>query len=199
MIELMVVCIVIVIISVIAIPNIAQINASYKLDAAGRAVASLVQQARLQAVKNNLPAYVQYDTTQTPNLTYVNANPALAYAVGNPDVALSAGVTFQVAGMDHTQLDNYLGGNGVVIEPMTNNIRSISFNARGLPCVPTGNPQVCNPSDGGAPPAFLWLMRNPTNGWEAVTVTPAGRIKAWRLVDSTAKATASCGFAACWQ
>lgn len=199
MIELMVVCIVIVIISVIAIPNIAQINANYKLDAAGRSVASLIQQARLQAVKNNLPAYVKYDAAASPNIAYVNANSTLAYAPGNPDVGLSSGLVFQTAGIDHSQLDNYLGGAGVVIEPMTNNITSIGFNARGLPCVPTGNPQICSASDGGAPPAYLWLIRNPANAWEAVTVTPAGRIKSWRMVNSTAGAAASCGFAACWQ
>jgi Tfp pilus assembly protein FimT len=199
MIELMVVCIVIVIISVIAIPNIAQITTNYKLDAAGRSVASLVQQARLQAVKNNLPAYVKYDAAPTPNIAYVTGDFRLAYTAGNPDVALSSGLVFQTAGIDHAQLDNYLGGGAVVIEPATNNITSIGFNARGLPCVPTGNPQVCSATDGGAPPAFLWLMRNSTNGWEAVTVTPAGRIKSWRLVDSTAGAAASCGFGACWQ
>ena len=199
MIELMVVCIVIVIISVIAIPNIAQINANYKLDASGRSVASLIQQARLQAVKTNLPSYVKYDAAPNPNIVYVNANPTLAYTAGNPDVALSSGLVFQTAGVDHSQLDNYLGGGGVVIEPMANNITSIGFNARGLPCVTTGNPLVCNAIDGGAPPAFLWLIRNPANAWEAVTVTPAGRIKSWRLVNSTAGATASCGFGACWQ
>jgi len=196
--ELLVVCGILVVIAVIAIPNIGLVVNNYKLDAAGHSVASLVQQARLQAVKNNLPAYAQYDTTLAPNLVYVNANPALAYVAGNPDVALSSGVVFQNAGPNHAQLDNYLGGNGVVIEPVTNNIRSIGFNARGLPCVSAGNPQICNPIDGGGPPAFLWLMGGAT-GWEAVTVTPAGRIKAWRLVNSGAGAAASCGFAACWQ
>jgi prepilin-type N-terminal cleavage/methylation domain-containing protein len=201
LVELMMVLVIIVIISTIAIPQIARINANYKLDASGHAVASLIQQSRLQAVKSNLPAYVQYDATQSPNIAFVNADPKQAYAAGNPDVALAANVVFQNALLpNHAQLDTYLGGNGVTIEPMTNNIQSIAFNARGLPCVPSGNPQVCNPTDGGALPAFLWLMKNTASGgWEAVTVTPAGRVKAWRLANSSAGATAACGFAACWQ
>lgn len=201
LVELMLVVVIIMIISIIAIPQIARINANYKLDASGHAVASLVQQTRLQAVKSNLPAYVQYDTTQNPNVAYVNGDSTQGYVLGNPDVALGSNVSFQNAGLpDHSQLDTYLGGAGVAIEPMTNNIRSIAFNPRGLPCVPTGNPQVCSPTDGGAPPAFLWLMQNTANGgWEAITVTPAGRVKSWRLVNSSGGATASCGFAACWQ
>ena len=198
LVELMMVCLILVIIAVIAIPNIMRVVNNYRLDAAGHSVASLIQQARLQAVKTNLPAYAQYDTTPTPNMVYVNSNPTLGYVPGNPDVELSAGVAFNAAGTpNHAQLDTYLGGNGVVIEPMANNIVSIAFNARGLPCVPTGNPQVCSASDGGAPPAFLWLMGG-AKGWEAITVTPAGRVKSWRLASSGA-AAGSCGFAACWQ
>lgn len=200
LIELMLVLVIIVIISIIAIPQIVRISANYKLDASGHAVASLVQQTRLQAVKSNLPAYVQYDTTQNPNIAYINADSTQGYVLGNPDVALASNVVFQNAGLpDHAELDDYLGA-GVTIEPIKNNIQSIAFNARGLPCIPTANPQVCSPTDGGAPPAFLWLMQNTLNGgWEAITVTPAGRVKSWRLTNSSGGANASCGYAACWQ
>lgn len=203
LIELLGVMVILLIISAISIPNITRIAATYKLDASGHAVASLVQQARLQAVKTNLPAYVQIDLTQNPNRVYVNGDSTQAYVAGDPDVGLSGGVSFQNGALTAAQLSQltaYLGGgNNVSVEPLKNNIQSIAFNARGLPCIPTGNPQVCSATDGGAPPAFVWVMRHPNGGWDAVTVTPAGRVKSWRMTNSSGSATASCGYAACWQ
>src|SRR5205807_8870528 len=95
LVELMVVCIVVVIISAIAIPNIAQMNRSYKLDAAGHSLASLLQQARMQAVKNNQPQYAQFDATGV--LAFVNDGSTTTYAVGNPDVGLAGGLSFNAA------------------------------------------------------------------------------------------------------
>src|SRR5215475_5692495 len=137
MIELMIVCAVLIIIAVIAVPNIARANANYKLDASGHSVASLLQQARMQAVKTNQPAYVKYDGT---GMVYITSNPGGAYAAGNPDVALSKGLSFDPAApVTHTQLDTYVGGAGVWQIPV-----SIGFNARGLPCVPdAANPALC--------------------------------------------------------
>jgi len=198
LIELLVVVAILLVLATIGIPQLVRISNSYKLDASGHAVASLLQQARLQAVKTNLPAYAQYDLTKTPNLIYINSNPAQAYVAGaNPDVELGGGVAFQNAGVDHSQIDAYLGA-GVKVEPAANNILVIGFNARGLPCIPTGNASVCSTNDGGSVPAFLWLMQG-TAGWEAVSVTPAGRVKSWRLANSGAGANAACGYAACWQ
>jgi Tfp pilus assembly protein FimT len=176
MVELMIVCVILVIISLIAIPNIVQMNNNYKLDAAGHSVASLVQQARMQAVQTNLPAYAN-TTTGSPNMAFVASSPTAAYAAGNPDVALSPSITFQPApGTSgfHSQLDTYLGGG----TPLSG---SIGFNARGLPCVASvTNPAVCTATTAG----FEWFMQS-NAGWEAVTVTPAGRIKSWRLTSQS--------------
>jgi Tfp pilus assembly protein FimT len=177
MIELMIVCVVLVIICVIAIPNIAQINNNYKLDAAGHSVASLVQQARMQAVQTNLPAYA-ITSNGSPNMAFVASTPTAAYAAGNPEVAISPSITFQAPPASsgfHSQLDTYLGGGtpGVNV--------SIGFNARGLPCTAsTTNSAVCPATTAG----FEWFMQSNT-GWEAVTVTPAGRIKSWRLISQS--------------
>ena len=176
MIELMIVCVVLVIISVIAIPNIALIVNNYKLDAAGHSVASLLQQARMQAVHANLAAYA-ITSNGSPNMAFVASTPNAAYAAGDPDVAISPSITFQPAPATvgfHSQLDTYLGGG-------TPEVGSIGFNARGLACIANAtNPTVCTPNNAG----FEWFMQSNT-GWEAVTVTAAGRIKSWRLVSQT--------------
>jgi prepilin-type N-terminal cleavage/methylation domain-containing protein len=179
MIELMIVCVVLVIIAMIAIPNIAQIVNNYRLDAAGHSVASLLQQARTQAVQTNLPAYVNYSNSSVSgNMAFVVNSPSnTTYTAGNPDVALSSAVSFQAPPSSsgfHAQLDTYLGGG----TPQVGG--TIGFNARGLPCTAGVNPTVCSPWPAG----FEWFMQS-NAGWEAVTVTAAGRIKSWRLTSQS--------------
>lgn len=196
LVELMIVCVVLLIIASLVIPNIRQVNASYELSSAGHAVAGLLQQARIQAVKTNQPVYATVDVSQVPDAAYSASDPAAARTISSPQVAVSASVQFQNGGLpDHSQLDNYLGS-GAAIEIAT----AVGFSPRGLPCLQAGAAcQQQDPAKGGAPPAFEWFMQNTTSqAWEAVTVTPSGRIKAWRLsqLDAT---NAVCGFPACWQ
>jgi len=180
LIELMIVMAIIVILSVIAIPNIQRLNQNYKLDSSGHTVAGMLAQARLQAVHNNAPAYAHF-VVGNPSLAFVNNDNSAAFAAGDPDVALSGGVAFQAPGaLDHQQLDAYLGvtgGGGPSLQIGT----SIGFNARGLPCIQSGTPAVCLQDNGaGAVPVFEWFMADGNGNWEAVTVTAAGRIKSWR-------------------
>jgi type II secretion system protein H len=184
LIELMVVCVILAIISALAVPNMMQMNTNYKLNAAGHSLASLLQQARMQAVKTNQPAYAKYDNT---GKAFVTGDPAAGFAAGNPDVQLASDLSFQTAPPNHDQLDAYAGGAQAVA--------TIGFNARGLPCTANNaNPAVCPSTTTG----FEWFLQNSRGGWEAVTVTPSGRVKSWRLAKSTG-GTAQCGYAACWQ
>jgi Tfp pilus assembly protein FimT len=174
MVELMIVCVILAIIAALAVPNITQIINNYKLDSSGHSVASLLQQARTQAVQTNLPAYVNY-SNGTANMAFVVTDPSsTTYTAGNPDVALPSGISFQPppagAGF-HSQLDTYLAGGTPQIGG------TIGFNARGLPCTASANPTVCTTATAG----FEWFMQG-NAGWEAVTVTAAGRVKSWRLV-----------------
>jgi prepilin-type N-terminal cleavage/methylation domain-containing protein len=200
MVELLIVVAIMVIISAIAVPNLQRINASYKLDSAEHSAASLLQQARLQAVRNNQPAYVQYDTSKSPNMVFVNADLA-AYAASDPDVELAIPLAFQTAGLpDHGQLDAYLGVSTAPGSPKVQIGTPIGYNARGLPCVEgAAGPVVCQQQDAsGATPVFEWFISNGRGGWGAITVTAAGRVKTWRMVSQNA-ASGACGYAACWQ
>jgi Tfp pilus assembly protein FimT len=186
MVELMIVCVVMVIIAGLAVPNIFRTYRNYQLDSAGHSVASLLQQARIQAVKTNLPAYVNFTNAAAGNMAFVTNDPAnTTYAAGEPDVQLSPAVTFQGAPPDHAQLDAYINATP------QGATASIGFNARGLPCIESGgNPTVCASGAVG----FEWFMQS-AGGWEAVTVTPSGRIKSWRLSTATG---GTCGYTACW-
>lgn len=202
LVELLLVVTIIIIIAAIAIPAIQRINTTYKLDASARSAASLIQQARLQAVKSNQPVYAQYNTTSTPNMVFANTDPSVTtYVAGNGDVALSSTVSFQTTGLpDHAQLDAYMGVSGSPGSPKLQTGTVIGFNARGLPCVEgASGPAVCLQQDAtGATPVFAWFISDGRGSWSAVTVTPAGRVKSWHLtsLDATSKA---CGYTACWQ
>lgn len=201
LIELIIVMVILLIIAAIAIPNIQQIVSNYRLDSSGHSVASLVQQARLQAVNSNQPAYAQYNNAGNPVLVYVNNNPGAAYVTGQPDVALNSGFKFQnAAGLpDDGQLKEYLGITGSASDPNLQVGSVLGFNSRGIPCIMTGGAAVCSPQPGGGGAVvFEWLVTDSKGGWEAVTVTAAGRIKSWRLASQSA-AKGPCGFSACWQ
>ena len=190
MIELTIVCVIMLVIAGIAVPSIFQTFRNYQLDAAGHSVASLLQQARIQAVKTNVPAYANFINAATSggNMAFVTNDPGnTTYTSGNPDVQLSAAVTFQPPATSpsgfHTQLDTYLSGGATGVTPQVGG--SIGFNARGLPCTETtagGNPTVCSLPAGTS--GFIWFMQN-SIGWEAVTVTASGRIKSWRLISQS--------------
>jgi Tfp pilus assembly protein FimT len=173
LVEVTMVCVIMLIIAVIAVPNIMRVNAMYKLDAAGHSLASLLQQARMQAVKLNQPQYAQYDTTT--GVAFVNDGSTASYTAGNPDVGLTGGLAFSNTAPDHSQLDTYVGYTGSGTQPVLGP-GPIGFNARGLPCSSNGNPAVCPSATGG----YEWFVQNGNRGWEAITVTPAGRIKSWR-------------------
>jgi len=176
MVELMIVCVIMILIATLAIPNILQTYRNYQLDSAGHSVASLLQQARMQAVKTNQPVYVKYDNNAGPNFVYATDAPGNAYASGNPDVAISTAVSFQPPPTTafHAQLDTYITGT----PQMGGTTGTIGFNARGLPCVAGANPAVCNLPGGIS--GFEWFMQS-NGGWEAVTVSSSGRIKTWRI------------------
>ena len=188
LVELAVVVAILLIVAAMAIPAIRQTVATYQLDSSGRVVASMLQDAKMAAVKANEPYYAQYDAP-SPNLASAWP-PAVVrgYASTDPTAAVSNNVSFQAANLpDHTQLDTYLGGGNaasVTIEPAGT---PIGFNGRGMPCVDPAGGFVCVPLDAGTgqPVAFEWFMRNSmTQGWVAVTVSPTGRIKSWRMTSA---------------
>jgi prepilin-type N-terminal cleavage/methylation domain-containing protein len=211
LVELLFVVAIVLIVAAIAIPAVKRTVAAYQLSSSGTAVASMLESARLTAVKTNQPYYAVYNSGGCLN-NVVCAVPAAGspnppdgsnYTSADPTVAISGSVSFQdittVANApDHTQLDTYLGGNSVQKEfggP-------IGFNARGLPCMATlATPFNCKQNDPniGGIPAFEWFMQSSmTQGWVAITVSPAGRIRSWHLTSQGGNAN-NCGFPACWQ
>lgn len=182
--ELVIVVAIILIVAAMAAPAVNRVMDAYRLDASGHSVAAVLQQARMAAVKANQPYYVQFNGTVVPNL--IQAVPASRFippssftlSPGDPAASTAGDITFQGPGsLNLKDVDTAVGG--PLPSAQINGI--IGFNARGMPCVPTGNSWVC-PSGGG----FQWFMQsNSSQSWEAITVTPAGRIRSWRLISAS--------------
>ena len=157
----------------------------YRLNTSGRDVANMLQQIRMLAVHDNQPYYAQVAAGSN---SLASAQSAIELAGGpvpasHPTAVTSGSVAFQGAGLpDHTQLDKFVGATPPIPAAQINSV--IAFNARGIPCGPGTLPTNsfnCSPGTIG----FEWFMQSTaSNRWEAVTVTPAGRIKSWRQTSS---------------
>lgn len=182
MLELLIVVSIAIIVAAIAVFAINKTITSYQLGSSSRAVANMLQQVRSAAVKNETPYYAQFNGVAGPNVVFAvpaaRWNPNLNYIPNiDPTTATVANVTFPVAAPPpHGQLETAMGvplGNAVIGGP-------IAFNSRGLPCQQRAGSTawICDPT----PQGFEWFMQNNMTGdWAAITVSPAGRIKPWRM------------------
>lgn len=173
--ELVIVLAIALIVAAMAAPSITQAVNNYRLSASGLDMVTLLQRARTAAVESNQPYYVWYIGCGAPNVAC--AVPAsrlvpLTVRQGDPHAVTGTSVVFQAAGPANTAtLDGFVGP---APAPQVGTV--IGFNARGVPCLQTANPWVCTPGQG-----FEWFMQSSaTQAWEAITVTPAGRIRSWR-------------------
>jgi type II secretory pathway pseudopilin PulG len=174
--ELVIVVAITLIVAAMAAPSVNRVVNNYRLYASGRGVVTVLQQARMAAVQANQPYYVWFNGCGAPNITC--AVPAgrlvpLAVLPGDPHAVTASNVSFPAAGPPNTAtLDAFVGG-----APQVGAV--IGFNARGLPCLQGVSPWVCTP---GAGVGYEWFIQSSaTQAWAAITVTPAGRIRSWRM------------------
>lgn len=174
--ELMVVVSIIVVITVISTPTIISAVDGYKLRTAAGSVAALIQNTRMRAVSDDRWYQVRTGVSGTSNYAYS----ALENAADAPTnestfvMYLPRGIAFDTVGapaLDTMALD-YSPPTGLP-----------AFNARGVPCTPSGS--VCHPANSGGAEGsgyVVYLRQDrPLGGtnWAAVTVSPAGRVKSW--------------------
>jgi prepilin-type N-terminal cleavage/methylation domain-containing protein len=181
LVELLVVVAIISVITAFALPSINNAIANMRLRATATSVNGLIQQLRMQAVRDNraytmriavvgglTTLYIDSILPATPNVL-----PNGAYDAGEPSVAIPA----------DTIISDGTGGPPTVPAPTvlfppyirfaTNGL--MTFNERGLPC---SNPPACNTI---APYIIYMRQTRPlaVPAWSAITVTPAGRVKAF--------------------
>jgi prepilin-type N-terminal cleavage/methylation domain-containing protein len=174
LVELLVVVLIILVISAFALPNVGRALASIRLRSTVTSINGLIQQVRMQAVRDNKYYTLKTQAAVPPNglLTlYIDTNGNGVLDLGESSVAIAA----------DTVINDGTGGPAtvpanVVFPPYVKFATAgvLSFNERGLPC---SNPPACNT----IAPYIIYLRQTPPLGaatWAAITVTQAGRVKA---------------------
>ena len=174
----------------------------YRLRGGGTDYANLLQTTRMLAVRDDVYHTVK-NTNTPPTGTSFNAwgdiNNSTTYVAGDPALVLPTWIQFKatssapgLANLRSQYLPSTCGSSAacVTVNP---NTWGPTFGPRGLPCqgptsqingscAYTSSPGTAgdNGSAGGLPVAFeIYLQNQQTGGWEAVTVSPAARIRLW--------------------
>ncbi len=191
----MVVVIIIIIVASVAVPMITSAVRTAHLRGAASDLASIYEQARILAIRDNryYSTYILAASGSQPQQAYVDilpksltgasGNGGASVANGDPVVALPADVTQQAASSapNTSDLQNQLLPSTTSVTPVDTSVTAAIFGPRGLPCTPvtvTGTIKVCN-SSGGPTAYWTFLQSSTTGAWQAVTITPAGRIRKW--------------------
>jgi len=201
--ELMIVIVVMLVIAAFTIPNFLSALHAARLRGAGADFSGLLQVARIRAVGDDryYSVYLLPAAGSNPQEAFVDIYPQIvngasgtggtSWTAGDPLVLVSSEITQQpVASAPNTaNLQQQLLPAGSPIIPLDGSAAATpaTFSPRGLPCAPkavTGG-TVC---DSLAGPVAYWtfFQSNITQSWEAITVTPAGRIQKWYYTGGSA-------------
>ena len=184
LVELMVVLVIGLIATAMTVPLIMTTVNQYRLHGSAVDMDSLLQRARMRAVKDNRTYTVQTATVTKSGATYrqvfldLNGNTTLDQ--GEPMIQLQRGVSLIVgSGGSNPSLSATTLG----FTPEASGV-PVQFNARGTPCVVTGT--VCSSWDNGggapSPVGFVYYLQSTGGsgaGWSAISISPSGRFRAW--------------------
>ena len=183
LVELMIVVVILLITSAIAVPNYMRMRHTSRLRGASSDFSGIIQTARIRAVQDGK----FYSLRWSGSTAFVDLNGNLAFDTIEPSVTLPSEVT-TVAATSAPATANLYGQflpAGSTIGPSPNmaydgTTTPITMSSRGIPCktqTATGG-TVCE-SGGGAIPFWVFFKNTVSGEQEAVTVSPAGRIRKW--------------------
>ncbi|MCU1286525.1 MAG: hypothetical protein JWO13_2875 [Acidobacteriales bacterium] len=178
--ELLVVVAIIMVITAFAVPTITKSLSNIRLRATATNVNGLIQQLRMQAVRDNKYYRMRTQAAVPPNglLTlYIDTNGNSLLDVGEPSVAIPNDTTIN----DGTGGPATVPPNVLFPPYIKANTVDIAFNERGLPC---SNPPICNT----IAPYIVYMQQTralAAPGWAAITITQAGRVKAYTYQPGT--------------
>jgi Tfp pilus assembly protein FimT len=190
-IELIIAGVLILVLSAFAIPAMVSSVRTAHLRGAASDMAGLYEQARIYAIRDNnyYSTYVLAASGSRPQLAYVDLpngstakNGGTAAAAWDPVITLTSEVVQQAVGSapNTANLKSQLLPSTTPVTPIDTSVTAATFGPRGLPCTPlalTGG-SVCDSA--GGPTAYWTFLKNTNSGgWQAVTITPAGRIGKW--------------------
>jgi len=157
---------------------------SIRLSEAGADYANLLQTARVRAVRDDKYYSVLMTISSTaPPAAFVDIAGAGTYRAGDPQMVFPEGVTNMpfASGPALANLESQFlppGANSLITINTTT--AGPTFGPRGLPCSPTPGAAGSVTCPSTTPTSYITFLQNRENSqWEAITVTPAGRIRQW--------------------
>ena len=209
LVELLVVVILVMILAAFAIPGMISSIRQSRMRGAASDYASLLEQARISAIRDNryYSTYILAGSGTTPTQAYVDMCPqnigqasgnggtsivlASSTCPGDPSIVIPAEVVQQAASSapNTSNLQTQLLPSTTTVTPTDASLTAPIFSPRGLPCTVVtsaalSNLTVCD-SSGGPTAYWTFFQDNKSRTWQAVTITPAGRIKKWFYNGST--------------
>jgi prepilin-type N-terminal cleavage/methylation domain-containing protein len=186
MVELVIVIAIVLIVAAIAVPNMLSFIHAAKLRGAGSDLSSLLQTARIRSVQDDR-FYSSYVIAGPPQQAYVDVsgNGGTGWVVGDPLIQITSEIT-PIAAANAPNTTNLQGqllpaGSTLTVKDGSTKGTPVIFSPRGLPCTTqaaTGG-TVCD-SAGGATAFWIFFQDTISKNWEAVTVSPAGRVQKWQ-------------------
>ena len=198
--ELIIVVVIILIVGAVAVPKVLTSLAAYRLRGTSTSFSALVQTTRWRAVQDDrfysvrflnqaggLEAYV-YIYPQNTNGSSGNGSSGPIHP-SDPQIVINPEVTPQAQGNapNTNGLKSQMLPAGSSVVPVDGfGGTPVTFGPRGIPCATTttngtsagSSATVCNTA-GGLQAYWVFFQDSATQAWEAVTVTPAGRIQVW--------------------
>lgn len=187
LIELVIVLAIMMIAASLAFINMRVAVRSSRLQSSASSYANLLQTARIRAVQDDRYYSVLMGTNAAGvPFAYVDLAGTQTFAAGDPMAVLAQGVVPRpyTSGPARTNLISQflpVGTSGTVNAAAA----GPTFGPRGLPCTPVTNagyttcPYI-------TPTSFVTFLQNQEGGaWEAITITPAGRVRLWAYGGTT--------------
>ena len=182
LIELLIVVAIIMCISAVTIPNVLHAAASLRCRLTMTSLSGMIQQARSYAIKNNKVMTVHYVMVSGQWVAYIEdaSQPAaLSSAMNKKQMYLGKLVTKydtpSGTNAPPALTPTAMWGSGT---SATIAAGELSFNSRGLPCLYDTTSGSCAMNDGFVY-YFSYAPPFGQNGWTAISVSPAGRVKTW--------------------
>ena len=184
--ELLIVVAMILCLTAVALPNLMHSVASLRCRLTMTSFSGLVQECRSYAIKTNKVVSVHFAKSGGETIAYIedaNLPAALGSAMDSKQMAIGQGVSM-VTSPTGANAPPVLTGT-VMWGEGTPSSGDVSFNSRGLPCYwnTANTPPTCDLTDpsGDAGYVYYFTYQPPLgqNGWSALSVSPAGRIKVW--------------------
>jgi Tfp pilus assembly protein FimT len=171
--ELSIVVVIMMVIGVIALPNMVTVVSNARLRGGATNLSGLMQNARMVAIKENKTKEVRFTTLTNGAVAYVKnaSDTSTTLLQSDPQVQLGTPLTKVVPPLG-TGAPPELTSTDLGFTALTT---YTSFTPSGLPCSYSGG----NCTNAGF--VFYFRDRRPlgASGWAAVSVSPAGRLKRW--------------------